>query len=289
MERNAPCWCGSGKKWKRCHAPERAPLGGQEVADQYRHRYGILIKSEEEIAGIRLACHHAAAILDRLCHEAVEGVTTEHLNKLALTLHEERGCRPAPLGYGDPPFPGAICTSLNEVICHGIPDGRPLQAGDILNIDVTAIKGPYYGDCSAMVMVGAVSAEKARVVETSHEALHRAIARIRIGDPLSLIGETISGVAEAAGCSVVYQFVGHGTGLSFHEPPQISHHRNRDATPLAPGMTFTIEPMINAGGAEAVIDPHDQWTARTADGLPSAQWEHTLLMTEVGCEILTLL
>lgn len=286
--RNDPCWCGSGKKWKRCHnSPPPAEVGWPQLREQYLKQYRIPLKTDEQITGIRKAAQLTAEILEKLCQMAKEGVTTAALNSYALELHRAAGARPAPLGYGSPPFPGAICTSLNEVICHGIPDERPLQSGDILNIDVSAELDGYFGDASRMVMIGQVSEEARRVVEVSHECLDRAIQVLKPGALLCEIGEAIDSYATAHGCSVVDQFVGHGVGLAFHEPPQIPHYRNHMQIPLAPGMTFTIEPMINAGRREAVVDPSDHWTARTIDGKPSAQWEHQLLITPEGCEVLT--
>jgi methionyl aminopeptidase len=288
LQRNDPCWCGSGKKWKKCHAPELSSfLVQKELSTRYRKSYGIIIKDVKEIAGIRKAGHLAAHILDETCKKAVAGVTTQELNDFAHKLHKEAGAIPAPLGYGSPPFTKSICTSLNEVICHGIPNSIPLKEGDILNIDVTCILGGFYGDCSRMVMIGSVSEEKKRVVSVSYECLMRAIAILKPGLMVCEIGDAIESFATKNGCSVVNQFVGHGVGIEFHEDPQIPHHYNNIQIPLAPGMTFTIEPMINAGVREGFIDPKDHWTARTLDGKPSAQWEHTLLITETGCEILT--
>ncbi len=286
--RNDPCFCGSGKKWKKCHYPA---LGGQEeeglLREQYLKKYNILLKTEEQIDKIRRSCHLAASILDKLCQAATVGVTTEELNTLAVKLHKEAGAIAAPLGYGSPPFPKSICTSFNEVICHGIPGPQAIKEGDILNIDVTCILDGFYGDCSKMVAIGQISDEKRRVVEASYEGLMNSIKILKPGVLIGEIGEVIESVAEKYNCSVVNQFVGHGVGLRFHEAPQIAHFRNGSKIPLAPGMIFTIEPMINAGLREAVIDSKDEWTARTIDNLPSAQWEHTLLITKEGVEILT--
>jgi methionyl aminopeptidase len=287
IERNDPCWCGSGVKWKKCHFPQKAPPTPASLAAVYLKKYGIILKTPEQIEGIRRACKLAASILDQTCKKAAAGVTTDELNTFAHKLHLEAGAIAAPLGYGTPPFPKSICTSLNEVICHGIPDSRPLQEGDILNIDVTCILGGYYGDCSRMVAIGKVDPDKQRVMDVSHECLMRAIAILKPGLLICSIGDVIEEYATAHHCSVVNQFIGHGTGVSFHEPPQVPHHLNQIQIPLVEGMTFTIEPMINAGVREAVIDPKDHWTARTADGKPSAQWEHTLLITATGHEILT--
>ncbi len=288
--RNDNCWCGSGKKWKKCHFPQLSSRGALDpLAERYYKQYKIVLKNEEQIAGIRRACKLTAKILNQVCAQAKQGVTTNELDRYATELYAAAGATAATLGYGEPPFPKSICTSLNDEICHGIPDDTPLQEGDILNVDVSAYLDGYYGDCSKMVMIGNVSDEKYMVCNVAYECLHRAIKILRPGLYLYEIGEAIEDVATRQGCSVVNQFVAHGVGISFHEPPQIPHHRNRIKIPLAPGMTFTIEPMINAGVREGVIDPDNQWEARTLDGKPSAQWEHTLLITERGYEILTLL
>lgn len=289
--RNDPCWCGSGRKWKQCHYPSEPEVTGSKVSEELKREYlkkhQIIIKNEKQIQGIRASCHLAVQILDATCALAKEGVTTLELNEYAHKLHSDAGAIPAPLHYGEPPFPKSICTSLNEVICHGIPDKRPLKNGDIANIDVTCIYKGYYGDCSRMVTIGQINPERQLVVDVAYECLMRAIAALKPGAPISVVGGTIEPYALSRGCSVVNQFVGHGVGVDFHEGPQIPHYRNSLNIPLIPGMTFTIEPMINAGVREAVIDPIDRWTARTLDGKASAQWEHTLLITETGYEILT--
>jgi methionyl aminopeptidase len=215
------------------------------------------------------------------------GVTTEELDQISVQLHKKFNAIPADLGYGTPPYPKTICTSLNEVICHGIPDNRPLQEGDIMNIDVSSIVDGYFGDCSRMVKMGHITEEKRRVVDVSYECLIRAIEVCKVGAPIWHIGETIENYARQHKCSVVNQFVGHGIGVAFHEPPEIPHHYNKTNILMTPGMTFAIEPMINVGVREGFIDPIDQWTVRTKDGKPSAQWEHTILITESGPEILT--
>jgi methionyl aminopeptidase len=287
ITRNDSCWCGSGKKWKKCHFPNPGAEGVAPLYEQYLKKYGILIKTPEQIEGIRRACLLTTDILDKTCALAKAGVTTNALNSFAHRLHVEAGAIPGPLGYGNPPYPKSICTSLNEVICHGIPDDRPLQEGDILNIDVSLQLNGYFGDCSRMVIIGKTSEERQRVVDVSYECLMRAIAILKPNLMIYEIGEVIESYATAHRCSVVDQFVGHGVGLALHEPPQIPHHYNDVEIPLVPGMIFTIEPMINAGVRSGYVDPHDQWTVRTTDGKPSAQWEHTLLLTESGVEILT--
>jgi methionyl aminopeptidase len=288
IERNDPCWCGSGDKWKKCHYPVQPTYDFKALARDYKKRYGIILKTPEQIQGIRNACHLAATILKKTCEKACEGTTTNELNDFAEKMHKKAGAQAASLGYGEPPFPKSICTSLNEVICHGIPDDRPLQKGDIINIDVACVLDGYYGDCSAMVMIGPVDEEKKRVVEVSKECLRRSIEILKPGVLVSDIGQVIEDYARAHRCSVVNQFVAHGVGLEFHEPPQVPHHYNNIAIPLVEGMTFTIEPMINAGVRSGDIDPIDKWTVRTSDRKPSAQWEHTVLITKEGHEILTL-
>lgn len=287
--RNDPCWCGSGQKWKKCHYP-KLPAGELSKVDykrDYFQKHGIIIKDQAQIDGIRASCQLASQILDATCAKAKAGVTTEELNAYAHRLHKEAGAIPAPLHYGEPPFPKSICTSLNEVICHGIPDQTSIKDGDILNIDVTCILNGYFGDCSRMVCIGEVNPERQSVVDVSYECLMRAIAILKPGIALSNIGDVIEDYAVSHGCSVVHQFVGHGVGVQFHEGPQVLHYRNKNSLLLVPGMTFTIEPMINAGVREAVIDPLDRWTARTKDNKASAQWEHTVLITDDGHEVLT--
>lgn len=291
--RNDPCWCGSGQKWKKCHYPhesgkKKIPVTlNENLKQQYLKKYQIIIKTPEQINGIRESCRLASKILDETCQMAKEGVTTLELNDFAHQRTLKSGAIAASLHYGHPPFPKSICTSLNEVICHGIPDQTKLKEGDIVNIDYACILNGYYGDCSRMVCIGQVSEDKQRVVDVSYECLMRSIAILKPGVPVSAIGEEIERYATSKGCSVVNQFVGHGVGLQYHEGPQIPHYRNSISIPLVPGMTFTIEPMINAGVREGVIDPFDKWTARTKDGKPSGQWEHTILITEEGHEILT--
>lgn len=285
--RNDPCWCGSKKKWKHCHFPEFSS-SKEKLFSQYRNKYQIILKTPEQIGKIRLSCQLAAKILHELCLAAEEGVTTNELDALSRKLHQEHQAIPAPYLYGEPPFPKTICTSLNEMVCHGIPNDIPLKKGDILNIDVSCILDGYFGDCSTMVAIGEISNEAKHLIETVSLALDAAIEPLAPKVPLSEIGRIIEQISKARNCSVVYQFVGHGTGLKFHEPPQVLHYKNNVDIPLAEGMIFTIEPMINLGVPEAVIDPVNKWEARTKDGKLSGQKEHTILITADGHEILTL-
>ncbi len=286
--RNDTCWCGSNKKWKKCHYPEQpTPTVTDEQKKFYLKKFDIVIKTSEQIAGIRKACEFSSQVLEETCALAKEGVTTAELNAFAEKRHKEAGATAAAFHYGEPPFPRSICISPNDVICHGIADKTPLKDGDIINIDVASILDGYYGDCSKMVCIGEIGEEKQRVVDASYNCLMNSIAILKPGVFVSAIGDAITDHAEANNCSVVHQFVGHGVGIRFHEGPQVPHCRNSVDIPLLPGMIFTIEPMINAGSPDAVIDSKDYWTARTPDGKPSAQFEHTILITEDGHEILT--
>ncbi|GAB5412063.1 MAG: methionyl aminopeptidase [Chlamydiales bacterium] len=287
IQRNDPCWCSSGKKWKKCHYPEGQQKTFEELRQEYAKKHQIRIKNETEIEGIKLACQLSAKILRELLNACKEGVTTEEIDQLSLKLHADAGAIPAPLGYGSPPFPKSICTSLNEVICHGIPNDVPLKNGDILNIDTSCILNGYFGDCSEMAIIGEIDEEKQLVIDVSRECLKRSIAILKPGVMVSEIGKVIEDYARSKKCSVVDDFVGHGVGLEFHEAPQVPHHYNNTKIPLVPGMIFTIEPMINAGVRKSVIDKENQWIARTADLKPSAQCEHTILITEEGHEVLT--
>lgn len=224
ISRNDPCWCGSGKKWKKCHYPRLPDCS--ELAKHYLLDYGIVLKTPAQIEKIRTACQVTARILDQICKAAKKGVTTLNLDELSRELHQKEGATPAPLGYGSPPYPKSICTSLNEVICHGIPDKRPLQEGDILNIDVSSIVDGFYGDTSRMVAIGEISEEKKRVIEVSLQSLNLAIQVCKPGNEVWQIGKAIEDYARDKGCSVVNQFVGHGVGVAFHEPPEIPHHYN---------------------------------------------------------------
>lgn len=259
------------------------------ISYQYRKKYGIFLKTKKEIEAIRKSCRLAAAILKKTCDQVKVGVTTNELNDYAHSLMLEANAIPGPLGYGMPPFPKSICTSINDVVCHGIPNDIPLKQGDIINIDITCNLNGYYGDCSKMVALEPIDTEKSKVIKVSYECLHEVFTILKPGLFIFEIAERIESHADLHKCSVVRQFVGHGIGTHLHEPPQIPHSYNTLKIPLAAGMTFAIEPMINAGSADIMIDAEDKWTARTVDKKPSAQWEHTFLITEEGCEILTTL
>ncbi len=247
----------------------------------------IIIKNPEEIEKMRVAGRLAAEVLTMIEPYVQVGVTTETLNTLC---HEyivnTQKAIPAPLGYRG--FPKSICTSVNHQVCHGIPGPRVLKDGDLLNIDITVIKDGYHGDTSKMFFVGKPSILAQRLSRVTQECLYRAIRLVKPGTHLGDIGEVIQRHAESAGFSVVRDYCGHGIGRLFHEDLQILHYGRRGTgLQLVPGMTFTIEPMINAGKHLTKLLP-DDWTVVTKDHSLSAQWEHTLLVTETGYEILTL-
>ncbi|MBK9518743.1 MAG: type I methionyl aminopeptidase [Anaeromyxobacter sp.] len=312
--RNDPCWCGSGQKYKRCHlesddrgatapvvrlarpplrpgrvSPRRAvpdAIGRPDYAATGRPRAGGRdVRTAEELARLRLACRAAARVL-RVGGALVRpGITTDALDE---ACHEETvrlGGYPSPLNYRG--FPKSICTSPNEVICHGIPDSRPLEDGDIVNLDITVFLEGMHGDCSATFLVGQVDEAGQRLVRVARECLERGIAAVRPGVPVGAIGAAIEPHAVRHGFGVVRDYCGHGIGDTFHTSLQVPHHQDpRARRTLEAGMTFTIEPMITEGDWQAGLWP-DGWTAVTADGRRSAQFEHTLVVTGDGAEILT--
>jgi methionyl aminopeptidase len=257
----------------------------------------IPIKTASDIDGMRLAGRLASEVLDLLTPRILPGVTTLELDRLAHDhiVHVQRAT-PATLGYapaGYPPYPASLCSSVNEVVCHGIPDSKPLKDGDIVNIDVTVIKDGWHGDNSRMFIVGEGSIAARRLVQITFEAMWKGIVKVRPGARLGDIGHAIQTFAENAGFSVVREFCGHGVGARFHEEPQVLHYgRPGTLETLQPGMIFTIEPMINAGKRDIKEDrrgnqPYDGWTIVTRDRKLSAQWEHSVLVTDSGYEVLT--
>ncbi len=247
----------------------------------------ITIKTYNEIEKMRAAGKAASQVLEMITPSVKPGISTDELNQICHRyITEELRCVPAPLNYKG--FPKSICTSINHQICHGIPDKRKLKNGDILNIDVTVIKDGYHGDTSRMFMIGKPSVLARRLSEKCYEALRIGIAEVKPGKRLGDIGHSIQKFAEQNRYSIVEDYCGHGIGTEFHEEPQVLHYgKPNTGLELKPGMTFTIEPMINAGKKETRLLP-DHWTVVTKDHSLSAQWEHTILVTENGHEILTL-
>ena len=251
----------------------------------------VVPKTSEEIERMRVAGRLASEVLDFITPHVRAGISTGQLNDLCHDyMVSVQKTVPAPLNYAPPgykPFPKSICTSVNHQVCHGVPGERTLKAGDILNIDVTVIKDGYHGDCSRMFYVGEPSIQARRLVEVTHECMWLGIDQVKPGARLGDIGAAIQAHAEKNGFSVVREFCGHGIGRRFHEEPQVLHY-GKPATgmPLEAGMTFTVEPMINAGRA-GIRELADGWTIVTKDHSLSAQWEHTVLVTESGHEVLT--
>lgn len=302
LKSNDPCWCGSGRKYKRCHKPTEGRVLPGRVSPMRPVPAGIaptpyyesgepepwdepLVKSADVLRRMRVAGRIASEVLAVTGAAVAPGVTTDELDAVAHEAYIERGAFPSTLNYHH--YPKSICTSVNEVICHGIPDDRPLAAGDIVNIDVTAYVDGVHGDCNATFLVGSVDAESRALVESTRLCRDVGIAAVRPGRPLSDIGAAIEECATSRGLGVVRMFVGHGIGEQFHTAPSVPHFYSPSAsTVMEPGMTFTIEPMITIGTwRERMWD--NGWTAVTADGRRTAQFEHTLLVTDDGAEVLT--
>jgi methionyl aminopeptidase len=251
----------------------------------------VHIKTTEEIQKMRTAGRLAAEVLDFISLHVRAGISTGELDRLCHDfMVEQQQTTPAPLNYAPPgftPYPRSICTSVNHVVCHGVPGDKRLKAGDIINIDITVIKDGYHGDTSRMFYVGQPSIQAKRLCDVTYECMWLGIAAVRPDACLGDIGHVIQSHAERHGFSVVREFCGHGIGAKFHEEPQVLHYgRPGTGLRLEPGMTFTIEPMINAGRPD-VRQLADGWTIVTKDHSLSAQWEHTVLVTETGYEVLT--
>ncbi|MGE0708688.1 MAG: type I methionyl aminopeptidase [Planctomycetota bacterium] len=299
-KRNDPCPCGSGKKFKKCcGADGRAVSTGVLVAPpparrppprrrpQGRPQERAPRLNEAERQGMRAAGAFNAHLMDQVRPKMVPGLRLDELDDFVRVYTQDHGHIPACLGYKG--FPKSCCTSVNEVICHGIPDGYVLREGDIVNVDLTTIVAGWHGDSSETFLIGQASDEARGVVQCSFDCLYAAIDAIGPGSQVIEIGQVIQKLAHARGYSVVEAFQGHGIGRTFHTDPGVPHYPEPQTGGfvLEPGMCFTIEPMINVGTKKHRLDQTDGWTARTADGKLSAQFEHTLLMTEQGVEMLT--
>jgi methionyl aminopeptidase len=303
MKPNDPCWCGSGKKFKRCHKPTTDritahPLSPRrEVPESIERppwadtgegsdRSEADVKSPDVIDRMRRTGRLAGDVLAAVGAAVAPGVTTDELDELCHRLSVEAGAYPSPLNYNG--YKKSLCTSINEVICHGIPDARPLRDGDIVNLDVTCFREGVNGDTNATFFVGTVDPESQRLVQVTRECLERGIAAVAPGRPISDIGRAIQDHAEEAGLGVVRSFIGHGIGETFHTDLAIPHYYDpRASKVMEPGMVFTIEPMITVGDWRHRIWD-DEWTAVTVDLKRTAQFEHTLLVTDDGADILTL-
>jgi methionyl aminopeptidase len=302
LKANDPCWCGSGQKFKRCHRDAKEQLQPGLIGPmrtvpaeiprpEYAETGNVTRRPEERVKDaafierMRRAGHAAAEVLDIGAAVIAPGVTTDDIDAVVHQAYIDRGGYPSTLNYRG--YPKSLCTSVNEVICHGIPDDRPLRDGDIVNLDVTIWLDGVHGDTNATYCVGNVDDASKRLIDVTRQCLDRGIAAVAPGRPFSDIGRAIETHAVANGYEVVRAFVGHGIGEQFHTDLQIPHYYEpRMTTIMEPGMVFTIEPMISMGtGQHKIWD--DDWTAVTADGSRTAQFEHTIVVTDTGVEILT--
>lgn len=285
LERNAPCRCGSGKKYKKCH------YNFDEKLKLYESK-GVLIpshnmiKTPEQIAGIKESAKVNIEILDYVAEHIKEGVATQEIDNWVADITAKAGAVAAPLNYDG--FPKSVCTSINEQVCHGIPsDDIVLKDGDIINVDVSTILNGYYSDSSRMFCIGNVSEEKKKLVKVTRQCVEKGLEQVKPWGYLGDMSQAVYEHAHANGYSVVREIGGHGIGLEFHEDPWVGYiGKAGTGMLLVPGMMFTIEPMINMGSHEIFVDDTDGWTIYTEDGLPSAQWEIMVLVTEQGYEVI---
>ena len=286
ISRNDPCWCGSGKKYKTCHMALDEKIHHYELQGHIVPRREIL-KTKEQIEGIKESSVLNIAVLDAVDQMIAPGISTQQIDDLVHDMTIQMGGIPAPLNYEG--FPKSVCTSINEVVCHGIPSKDVfLKEGDIINVDVSTIYKGYFSDSSRMYCVGKVSEEKKKLVQVTKECVEKGLAMVKPWNFLGDMAQVINDHAKTNGYSVVVDIGGHGVGLEFHEEPFVSYVTKAGTEMLmVPGMVFTIEPMVNMGTSEIYIDDKDGWTVYTEDGKPSAQWEITVAVTEDGHEVLT--
>lgn len=281
----APCWCGSHISYRDCHADF-----DRRIADFARQGHKVpphkIIKTPDQIAGIRESAKINIAVLDTVAQSIAEGMSTAEIDRIVHQKTSELGGIPAPLGYRG--FPKSVCTSVNSQVCHGIPDDDViLRDGDIVNVDVSTIYNGYYSDSSRMFYIGTVSNSRRKLVETAKKCVELGLHEVKPWTFLGNVGAAVQAHAHKHGYSVVREVGGHGVGLEFHEEPFVSYVSRRGTEMLlVPGMIFTIEPMINMGTDKIFIDRKNGWTIYTADGKPSAQWEIMVLVTEDGHEVL---
>lgn len=283
--RNDPCWCGSGKKYKKCHIDFDEKIEEFEGAGHIVPSHEIL-KNAEQIEKIKESAKINIAVLDYVAEHIGPGVTTQQIDDW---VHEEtvrHGGIPAPLNYEG--FPKSVCTSINEVVCHGIPDEEiVLKEGDIVNVDVSTIYQGYFSDSSRMFCIGQVSPEKEKLVRVKKECIELGLEQVKPWTPIGNMGSAVHKHAVENGYTVVREIGGHGVGLEFHEEPWVGYNSRRGQEMLmVPGMIFTIEPMVNMGQPDIYVDSDNDWEVYTDDGLPSAQWEIMVLVTEDGHEVL---
>ena len=284
--RNDECWCGSGKKYKKCHLAndermQDAAQQGLEVLPR------TLLKSAADIEGIRRSAEVNVGALDYVAEHIGVGTTTEEIDRWVYDYCIEHGAVPADLNYEG--FPKSVCPSINEVVCHGIPSPDDvLKSGDIVNVDMSTILDGYYSDSSRMFCIGEVDPEWKRLVDVTRESVQAGLQAVKPWGFLGDVSAAVNKVATDASFTVVREFGGHGIGLEFHEDPWVGFNEKAGTGPvLVPGMCFTIEPMVNMGGVEIDMSDPNGWTVRTADGLPTAQWEVQLVVTDDGYELLS--
>lgn len=285
LGRNDPCWCGSGKKYKKCHEQFDEKIAfiksqGHEVPDH------SIIKTPQQIEAIRESGKINIAVLDYVAKNIREGMTTEEIDRLVSEKTAELGGIPAPLNYNG--YPKSVCTSINEIVCHGIPSKDVvLKDGDIVNVDVSTIYKGYFSDSSRMFCIGNVSPEKKKLVDVTKECVEIGLEKVKPWTFLGDMGQAVHEHALKNGYTIVREIGGHGVGLEFHEDPWVSYvSKAGEEMLLVPGMIFTIEPMVNMGTDKVFVDKDDKWTVYTADRKPSAQWEIMVLVTEDEHEVL---
>ena len=285
LQRNDPCWCGSGKKYKKCHYAFDERLKFYESQGVLVPCHEIL-KTPAQTEKIKESAKINVEILDYVAEHIKAGVTTQEIDDWVSAMTEKAGAVPAPLNYDG--FPKSVCTSINEQVCHGIPSKDVvLKEGDIINVDVSTILDGYFSDSSRMFCIGEVSSEKKKLVEVTKECVEKGLEKVKPWGYLGDMSQAVYEHAHANGYSVVREIGGHGVGLEFHEDPWVGYIQKAGTGMLmVPGMIFTIEPMINMGTHEIYTDDTDDWTVYTDDGLPSAQWEIMVLVTEEGSEVL---
>lgn len=279
------CWCGSGKKYRDCHAGFDARLTFMKVQG-HEIPTREMIKTPEQIAKIRESCKVNIAVLDEVAREIHEGMTTAAIDRLVDTMTRDLGGIPAPLDYQG--YPYSVCTSVNDQVCHGFPSEKVvLRSGDIINVDCSTILDGYFSDSSRMFLIGEVSPEKRKLVEVTRECMYKGLDEVKPWKCLGDMGQAVNDHARKNGYRVVREIGGHGVGLEFHEDPWVSYvsKRGKECV-MAPGMIFTIEPMVNMGKAAVCTHIDNDWEIFTADGKPSAQWEIMVLVTEEGHEVL---
>ena len=286
LDRNAACWCGSGRKYKSCHM-----AFDERLIELQRRGFEIpgrrLLKTPEMIEGIKKSAKVNIAVLDEVADKIKIGMTTEEIDRIVYDTTTKMGAVPAPLDYEG--FPKSVCTSVNEEVCHGIPSpDRVLKDGDIVNVDCSTILNGYFSDSSRMFLMGDVSEEKKKLVEVTKECVEIGIKSVVPWEPMGNMGDAVHRHALENGYSVVRYIGGHGIGNAFHEDPFVSYvSEPGTGMIMVPGMVFTIEPMVNMGGEDITEDKENGWTIYTADRMPSAQWEVQVVVTEEGCEVIS--